>query len=490
MYTNYIRFLAALRAVLDCHAVKKWHVPRYAQRYALCMLFVCIQFHAAALFAQNQGGFNPFGDVPEYGAEGEGAAPQPQKGLFSVAIGGELSTGFTGYIQDFSDNAGGARLGDIATANLDFFAYGDRAEAAVKLKFVPRFDGGSPVTLEEAYSTVFFRPLIVSAGLRKLSWGKADVDGPLDVINPQNYANLSDLADTENKGQALKIARPMLHALVELGGFSRVEAVFVPWFAGHQFDEKGRWKPLLLSGLEQRIVAVGQNIDIEQPDTTTLGNFQAGARFTTSFGHIDFGLQYYYGLLPRPAYRLTFTPLPAAPWAAPDGIELLYNRFHQAGFDLATGLFGFNLRAEAAVNLTEDFAGTGPSVYNPHLAWSLGFDRSLWGLTLNLQVNERIRLFDSGVGDSPFDVEAGTKPTATRLISELSYSFLRDTLRLKFRALWGIEDADALLIPAVVVVHGDAELELTGGIFAGDREGELGQYRDNTFVKAVLRWKF
>ncbi|MDR2490964.1 MAG: hypothetical protein LBD20_06130 [Spirochaetaceae bacterium] len=476
-------------------AAKKRYAKRGMMRYAICALFaaffVFTQTRPASLFAQNAGGFNPFADapVPEYGAEGEGAAA-PQIGGFSVAIGGKLSAGFTGYIKDFAENAGGVRLGDVVSADLNFFAYGDRTEAAIKLKFVPRFDGGSPVTLEEAYSTVFLYPFMVSAGLRKLAWGKADVDGPLDVINPQNYADLTELASMENIGQALKIARPMLHALFELGGFSRVEAVFVPWFAGHQFADTGRWKPLLLRDLEMLArnllpAASPQNAEIiKMPDTGTLENFQAGARFTMSFSYIDFGLQYYYGLLPRPAYALTFSPQQMS------GAALLYNRYHQAGFDLAAGLFGFNVRAEAALNLTEDFAGTDPSVYNPHVAWSLGFDRPLWGFRLNLQLNEKIRLFNNGVGDSLFDVEAGTKPTSTRLISELSYGFLRDTVRLKFRALWDIEDADALLIPAIVIAHGDAELELTGGIFTGSRTGEFGQYRDNTFAKATLRWKF
>jgi hypothetical protein len=33
-------------------------------------------------------------------------------------------------------------------------------------------------------------------------------------------------------------------------------------------------------------------------------------------------------------------------------------------------------------------------------------------------------------------------------------------------------------------------MELSGGIFAGNREGELGQYRDNAFFKTALTYSF
>jgi hypothetical protein len=61
-------------------------------------------------------------------------------------------------------------------------------------------------------------------------------------------------------------------------------------------------------------------------------------------------------------------------------------------------LSGFNLRAELAANITEDIAGDDGAVYNPSLAWSLGFDRSLVaGIRATLQCNETIRLLDKNL---------------------------------------------------------------------------------------------
>jgi hypothetical protein len=97
---------------------------------------------------------------------------------------------------------------------------------------------------------------------------------------------------------------------------------------------------------------------------------------------------------------------------APFGIAVDYNRYHQFGLDWAQVIAGFNLRAEAAANITDDLdrGGRGDdAVYNPAVLWSLGFDRDLfWSVNLNLQCNESIRLVNDEVLENPpTDIEAG-----------------------------------------------------------------------------------
>jgi hypothetical protein len=174
-------------------------------------------------------------------------------------------------------------------------------------------------------------------------------------------------------------------------------------------------------------------------------------------------------------------------------LNTAYNRYHHIGVDYAQVLFGLNVRAEAAANITGDLAGDDGLVYNPSIAWSFGFDRDIpvVGINANLQVNESVRLFDDKVGDdSLFDIEAGTNITATRLTASLSKSFFRNELELRGTVIWGVEDKDCYLIPAVTWTRGDVTLECSAGIFAGNREGELGQYRDNAFIKTVLSYSF
>jgi hypothetical protein len=173
-------------------------------------------------------------------------------------------------------------------------------------------------------------------------------------------------------------------------------------------------------------------------------------------------------------------------------VEVDYNRYHQIGVDYAQVLGGFNLRGELAANITNDFSGDDGLVYNPAILWSLGFDRDLvWGINANLQCNESIRLMDSRVGnDWRRDIEADKDVTSTRITLILSRKFLRDELEVNITGLWGIEDRDFFILPALIWTKGDLSLKVSGGIFGGSQAGELGQYRDNGFVKVGLSYSF
>jgi hypothetical protein len=520
---------------------------------------------ARILSAQEDDGFGfGFGDE-------EGGTPAVSSGTPAVGakIGGKVSAGFTFFPDDFLpkgdsgalDRTKQVRPGDIFSGEIDFSAGTSNADAIINLKLAPNFDDPAKIlSLDEAYLRSFFGKLVVEGGLRKLTWGRADALGPLDLVNPLDYSDLSNMTDF----QSIKIARPMIHASWGIGSFTKIEGVFLPWFEGDRFAEKGRWMPAQLQQVERMpgriegklfsdlaplsgmlppgldfndlvaimpqnntpLPAAGELI----PDTSTLEYFQGGLRFTTTLGPADFGAQYYYGLYSRPSYRVNpaayddlskkiqayYTAYvlakiagksdqEAGDAAAPDKkaaeaamdpsklLDIAYNRYHQIAVDYGQVLFGFNTRAELGANITGDLSGDNGLVYNPAIVWSLGFDRDIpvVRINVNLQVNESIILLHDRLGSDPlFDVEAEKKPVSTRLILRLSRSFFRDELELRATGIWGIEDQDCYLIPALVWTKGDVVLELSGGIFAGNRDGELGQYRDNYFVKTLLSYSF
>jgi hypothetical protein len=284
-------------------------------------------------------------------------------------------------------------------------------------------------------------------------------------VNPLDYSDLSDLSDMMN----LKIARPLIHASFVLGQFSKLEGVFVPNFEPGGFASTGPW------------AAVPQNVS--RPDMTTLNYAQAGLRFTTTIaGAADIGAQYYYGRLTNPAVTMTV--------ATPPVVTFAYNPYHQIGLDYAQVIAGFNLRAELAANITEDLAGDDGAVYNPSLAWSLGFDRDLFaGINLNLQCNETVRLLDGEI-KSPQDIEAERDITYTLVTAALSKKFLQDELELKAAVLWEVENSACLVMPSLVWTKNDVAVELSAGIFAGSDEGLFGQFHDNSFVRTVLTYSF
>jgi hypothetical protein len=172
--------------------------------------------------------------------------------------------------------------------------------------------------------------------------------------------------------------------------------------------------------------------------------------------------------------------------------EIRYTPYHQIGFDYAQVIAGFNVRAELAVNITADLAGDDGEARNPFLGWSLGFDRDLfWGVNLNLQAVEKVTLRHGRIGGNPLtDIEAGSDPTFTRLTAKLSKTFFRDELEIAAAVVWEPEDKDCLIMPVVTWQRNDITAELAGGFFAGSKDGLFGQYRDNSFVQARLKYSF
>ena len=406
------------------------------------------------LYAQDFG----FGETS---AQSPAAAPAP-----AVTIGGSLRIEATAFPSRSADDASFVPSGVVTLS-----AGGASVDASLRLKLSEAILSESPA---DAFDTVSLRlyagPLLIEGGLLKVTWGKADSLGPLNVLNPLDHTDLTVTDELE-----LRIAMPMLRLAWDIGADTRVELVGLPGFKGTRIDYDGLWTPAKIQYIKTAYGVTNFNA----PDTERLAYAQAGTRLTTSLSGIDLGLQYFYGYLPTPALNVV---IPNA--------YLSYNRYHQAGLDLATVLAGFNLRAELAANVTDDISGDDPLVYNPHLAWSLGFDHGLfWGLSLNLQGSGTYRLADDGIA-SPLDIEAASDVTHTRITGNLSRGFLRDTLNLKLSAIYGVEDGDCMIVPSAELAVGDGVIGLSGGWFGGNESGELGQYRDNGWVRLKMRYEF
>jgi hypothetical protein len=483
----------------------------------------------------------------------------------SVKAGGWITMEMPLYVHDFAKEEGSQEISfwDMVSGNFNLNLSSSHIEAYSSLNLNAdslselwnansnlRSLNYTPLFLDEAYVRAYIGPVNIVTGFRKLTWGKADSPGPLDVTNPTDYTDLRYITDLK----ASKIARPMVHVTWNTGNFSKLEGVFIPNFAGHRFAQEGRWTPSQLKDLtanaeeviasreeemlnniysdpsvaalllaypgsetyilqffnnvQNEAIEYFNNYSFEYPNTSGINYFQAGLRYTATIGSVDIGGQYFYGNLFRPDVTISniddyiddliigntpiniFNPYTGDPSLITPVLK--YNRYHQIGLDYAQVLAGFNLRAEAAIFLTEDLKGTDGSVQNPFIGWSLGFDRELfWGISLNIQCNETIRLMNDKVGDDPtLDAEADTDMTSTRLTMQLSKKFFRDNLESKVTVIWGVEDSDCYIIPAFIWSNGNMTSELSAGIFAGKESGELGQYWENSFIRLALTYSF
>jgi hypothetical protein len=469
-------------------------------------------FFSAQLYAQDDNFGFGFDDDGSGAPSGAGAALP-----FSVNISGEARIKITAFTDDF-DKTEKVKLGSLFSGKLNFEAASDPADAVVNLKINPDFDGSAwknPFSIDEAFGRFYFGKIVFEGGIRKLTWGKADSFGPLDVINPIDYSDLSEMSDLT----AIKIASPMLHFTFNAGDWTKIEAVFVPSFSGNYYetDINNRWVISEVKGVPEKIadsivskkqelapyknnyesqvkmlIETGALKDL-YPKTASLEYFQGGLRGTTTVGSSDIGLQYYYGRLFRPAISGIKATLPA-PYSTVEEItaKIDYNKFHQIGLDWARVIAGFNIRTELAGNITEDLNGDDGSAYNPFISWSLGFDRDLFlGINLNLQASENIRLMHDKINsDSSIDTEAGKEATSTRITSVLSKKILQERVELKIKTLYGVEDKDCYIMPGVSWTREAVSAELSAGIFAGEKSGELGQYRDNYYIKATVGYQF
>ena len=187
----------------------------------------------ARLSAQDSFGFG-FGDDASTPAASSPAA---------VSVTGTAEASVLGYFDelDSAAKASDYSAGNLFSGSLGFSTSASNAEASVGLELDP--SSATPVSLGEAWVKTFWGRLDIEAGLKKLTWGKADSEGPLDAINPLDYSDLTIVDQMERK-----IARPLVHATFAAGSFTRVEGVFLPAFKPNSLAYSGRWAPAALAG--------------------------------------------------------------------------------------------------------------------------------------------------------------------------------------------------------------------------------------------------
>ncbi|MDR1218383.1 MAG: hypothetical protein LBK73_02110 [Treponema sp.] len=79
---------------------------------------------------------------------------------------------------------------------------------------------------------------------------------------------------------------------------------------------------------------------------------------------------------------------------------------------------------------------------------------------------------------------------STNITAAFSKKFLRDELELMAAVMWEVESGACLVMPSLICTKNDMAVELFAGIFAGGAEAFFGQFHDNSFVKAGIKYTF
>ena len=444
-----------------------------------CFIFLFCLVCAAALNAEEADDDFGFDSEAESGS------------AFSIDMGGKLSLGGSFYFDDFKtfkDVQPGSlvegKLHVHATAPMTEAYFGVKLNGKTLAPLLGKTQAVFPTQpqiapwIDEAYLKMLFGSVVITGGIQKMNWGRAENLSVLDIVNPRDKTDLTLMYDP----QEMKIARPLISAAVYLPYDLKLEGVYLPVFEGNSIvaGTTDRW----YSRQFDRIWNNPSVSSFNAPATDTLAYSQGGGRLTAAIGgKHDLGVQYFYGRLPELAFKMEA--------AGGHPVTGLYNPYHHIGIDYGIGIGSVSLSAELAANITSDLSGNNPSIYNPSLAWNAGAVYSApLGFTLGVNVAESIRLHHNSIGTQDYDVEAGKKATDTKLAFSVSQTLLRNSFEWKLGAIVGLEDADFCIMPGIHWQFATLLLDCNIGIFGGKETGSLGQFARNSFIRLTAAYEF
>jgi hypothetical protein len=459
-------------------------------------------FLLAPPLAAQDGGGGGTGSFFEGDSAGGGSSPTANVGG-NVEL--ELRTfpDFDNY-DDFADSPVTA----VPKVDTEFTYEASSSKVVADLQYSSRLPGESwEELIDEAYIQLFYDNLDLQAGYLTTTWGTGDGVHVVDVLNPTDYT------DSINPDYAeRKIAEKMVKLNIYTGTNGLLELAYLPVLSQDRYPLEGRWTPYSVGVLEDRlrsrlmglamppfdfneeeIAAVGDRIrdDLSNaPQPSDLSHSQYGLRYSTSVAGVDLGGVYYHGFIREPVIEI--------PQADPTAYEIGFTRLNLFGLEFATVVSGFNLRAEAAYRMTEDFEGDDPNVHNNSIAYMAGFDRDLPVSNMNVNIQGRgeyvlsnEEVSDNGPADVNYDPGENEHYWNHTIVVTVEDSYRNQTILPSVDFLLAAETQDFVVRPGVeLVLADDATIDVRGSVFDGEKDTEFGQFDDNDHLEVSFEYAF
>lgn len=366
---------------------------------------------------------------------------------------------------------------------------------------------------------------VVQAGKMKVVWGKGDKLHAVDNFNANDYTDfiIPDYIDR-------RIAEPMIRVLYnvpkDVGPFSssRFELVWTPTMTADRYASGGKWVPAQIKTLESKLTKVVENkigvvaatsplaaatmlsnssslADNLYPDTKQLKYMQAGARFTTTTGSLDWGLSYYVGRDKRASFDNSkidsFVSTYLSKGSADDDDKFIDYDFLQVfGLEAAKTFGAYNFRAEGAYNLTKDTAGDDPKVHNNSVGWVFGFDRDLplSELNMNVQFQGKYILNHDKINDlGVLDTESGTFENDNKVVVNISDSWNHGKVKPEVSAVYGFQHYDLIVMPKITWYVSDGLEFCAKGMYMASYKSDKTEFEgwhNNGFVQLGAKYTF
>ena len=228
---------------------------------------------------------------------------------------------------------------------------------------------------------------------------------------------------------------------------------------------------------------------------------QAGARFTTTTGSLDWGLSYYVGRDKRASFDKSkidsFVSTYLSKGSADDDDKFIDYDFLQVfGLEAAKTFGAYNFRAEGAYNLTKDTAGDDPKVHNNSVGWVFGFDRDLplSELNMNVQFQGKYILNHDKINDlGVLDTESGTFENDNKVVVNISDSWNHGKVKPEVSAVYGFQHYDLIVMPKITWYVSDGLEFCAKGMYMASYKRDKTEFEgwhNNGFVQLGAKYTF
>ncbi len=474
---------------------------------AACVGALALLFAAGMPLAAEDDDFSGgFSTESESSGEESGEASSGDEGFssFGGSAAGLEWSGFIAttarYTADYDDPATGA-VNTYPELGLDLTYSDDNSEAVAELRFSRNWtheksfaevlaeanSGPEPAMnfkwylqrmINQAHVRLFYDNFDVQAGFLKEVWGTGD---KVHVVDPLNATDYYDFVNPDYMER--KIAEFMFKGNVRLGQNGRLELVYVPTFTPDAIPQTGTWVPEQVEAIN----SFSGNVDYPNDDFMSLDDGQYAARLKGSFGGVDLGAIYYYGRSHQPVVdEIGYT------LGNPSDLYIDYPRTHLFGLESATAIKGFNLRAEAAFTMTDDWdedQNLESREDNPAAHYVAGFDRDLGISELNLNIQ--------GTGAYYWNVAPDAESLSNTISVALTDSWNKAKVEPELAFAYTAEgtdffaDPDLMLRPKVEFsLVDDVSLTAEYAAYYGPSDGRFGQFEENDYLQLTFDYAF
>jgi len=369
------------------------------------------------------------------------------------------------------------------TMNLNFEKRGEK----VALKANPMvylYNSNKPeITMREIYADMYFKNFDLRVGKQQVVWGKADGVFITDIVSPLNLSEflLPDFDEIRTGVIATKLDYYI--------GNSTFELIAIPQFTPTtRPDENSIW-------YIQPQFPVPATFDWSKSEISpSLENSEIFAKWSAITSKIDFDLMGGYTWDDNPSmhvqkqFGINTATMPTKPMLTNLLITPQYHRLAVAGGSFSSEVKGFIVRGEAAYYngkyfQTEDMQAEDALVQKDYINYVVGLDFSIGKVKMSTQFIQKYILdYSDGI------LENEINNMATIMAR---YDMMRETLHLELFSYVGITGEDALIRPKITYDFDDSFSILLGAnIFTGNREGQFGQYQDNSMVYTKIKYNF